>query len=61
GSLKTLNPSQHFAFSAGKHLDMAKSPGIPKKTRSGINLWFKVLNLSFLLIATYATKTSFSG
>ncbi len=28
--LKELNPSQHFAFSAGKHLDSAKSPGIPK-------------------------------
>ncbi|WP_208442599.1 hypothetical protein, partial [Bartonella raoultii] len=26
---KTLNSNQHFAFSAGKHLDIAKSPGIP--------------------------------
>ncbi|WP_375704830.1 hypothetical protein, partial [Bartonella sp. AD328YNZD] len=27
--LKVLNPSQLFAFSAEKHLDIAKSPGIP--------------------------------
>ncbi|PIT68471.1 hypothetical protein CER18_06885 [Bartonella tribocorum] len=29
GSSKVLNPSQFFAFSAEKHLDIAKTPGIP--------------------------------
>ncbi len=33
--------TQLFAFSADKHLDIAKSPGIPGYPQSGINLCVK--------------------
>ncbi|WP_375647316.1 hypothetical protein [Bartonella sp. CR84HXZ] len=35
--MKALNSNQLFAFSADKHLDIAKTPGILGYPQSGIN------------------------
>ncbi len=40
--LKVLNPSQLFAFSADKHLDSAKSPGIPGYPQEWVHFYARV-------------------
>ncbi|WP_208432121.1 hypothetical protein, partial [Bartonella alsatica] len=42
-----------------KHLDIAKSPGMPGYPHSGTNLYIEISGFSSLLVVAYTTKITF--